>query len=184
MAPFNPPSVALGADGSFVARTMDRDPKHMKQVLGAAHEHTGASFVEIYQNCNIFNDGAFFDFTEKATKPLRAIFVEHGEPMTFDKGAKGLRMTPELRLEVIDLESGDYGVSDCFVHDEANAVVANLLASLTKQEDMPRPFGVFYREERTTFDALVNAQREAIVEQRGEGDLSALLSSGETWEIG
>lgn len=184
MAPFNPPAVALGADGTFVARTMDRDPKHMKATLKAAHEHTGTAFVEIYQNCNIFNDGAFFDFTEKGTKSLRSIFVEHGQPLTFDGGKQGLRLADGLKLEVVDLERGDWSADDCLVHDATSRIHAGLLADLTKQLDMPRPFGVFYREERPAFDALFEAQRVAITEKLGQGDLGALLNSGETWEIG
>ncbi|MGD8415342.1 MAG: 2-oxoacid:ferredoxin oxidoreductase subunit beta, partial [Candidatus Latescibacterota bacterium] len=105
--PFNPVELALGANSSFVARTMDRDPKHMGAMLKRAHKHGGAAFLEIYQNCNIFNDGAFFTFTEKATRPSQAIFLEHEKPMIFDEGRKGLRIDG-YNLEVVDLESGAY----------------------------------------------------------------------------
>ena len=180
--PFNPVAVALGADASFVARTMDRDPKHMAEILKRAYEHKGASFVEIYQNCNIFNDGAFFDFTEKASKPKRALFLEHGRPMTFDKGQSGIRLDG-LNLEVISLESGDWSQDDCLVHDETSAALANLVGRMFWQDDLPRPFGVFYREERATYESLLHTQIEGVTEKRGKGDLKALLQAGDTWKI-
>lgn len=180
--PFNPSSLALGADATFVARTMDRDPKHMQGILKAAHDHQGASFVEIYQNCNIFNDGAFFDFTEKATKPDRALFVEHGKPLTFSKGKQGIRLN-DLKLEVIDLVNGDWSVDDCLVHDSSSRELASFLAQMLRTPEMPRPFGIFYQEARNTYESELHAQLAAVTAKRGEGDLKALLYSGDTWEI-
>ena len=90
--PFNPIALALGADATFVARTMDRHPKHMNAILKKAHAHRGTSFIEIYQNCNIFIDGAFFEFTEKATQQERSLFMEDGQPLVFDQGKKGVRL--------------------------------------------------------------------------------------------
>jgi 2-oxoglutarate ferredoxin oxidoreductase subunit beta len=192
--PFNPAAVALGADATFVARTMDRDPQHMKSMMRAAHEHAGTAFLEIYQNCNIFNDGAFFEFTERETKDERALFLEHGEPMTFAGGTKGIRLDG-LQPEVIDLKTGDWSVSDCLVHDETSPELANLIARMSWQEatddiprldeetPMPRPFGVIHRTERPTYEALVHDQLREVTEERGEGDLDALLRDGETWTI-
>jgi len=180
--PFNPSSLALGADATFVARTMDRDPKHMQGILKAAHDHQGASFVEIYQNCNIFNDGAFFDFTEKATKPDRALFVEHGKPLTFSKGTQGIRLNG-LKLEVIDLATGDWSIDDCLVHDHTSRELASFLAQMLRNPEMPRPFGVFYQETRSTYESELHTQLSAITEKRGAGNLNALLHSGDTWEI-
>ncbi|MFP4229223.1 MAG: 2-oxoacid:ferredoxin oxidoreductase subunit beta, partial [Salinivenus sp.] len=192
--PFNPVSVALGADASFVARTMDRDPQHMKSMMRAAHEHDGTAFVEIYQNCNIFNDGAFFEFTERETKSDRALFLEHGEPMTFADGSKGIRLDG-LQPEVIDLDAGRWSVEDCLVHDETSPELANLIARMSWQNEdddiprldeetpMPRPFGVLHRTERPTYEALVHEQLQTVTEERGEGDLDALLRDGDTWTI-
>ena len=181
-APFNPVAVALGADASFVARTMDRDPKHMKTMMKASHEHAGTAFLEIYQNCNIFNDGAFFEFTERGTKASRALFVEDGEPLTYANGERGLRLDG-LSLEAIDLTDDRWSVSDCLVYDTSNREMAHLIGRIFDQPDLPRPFGVLYQTERPTYDQLLHDQLDAVRAERGDGDLEALLHSGETWTI-
>ena len=180
--PFNPAALALGADGTFVARTLDRDPKHMQAVLKAAHGHRGTSFVEIYQNCNIFNDGAFFDFTERDSKPLRTVFVEDGRPMTYANGEKGI-VLDGLRLRSVDL-GGAATADDCVTYDSTDKALALLVTSqMFWDPDLPRPFGVLYREERPTYDAVLNEQLAAVTAQKGPGDLAALLASGDTWTI-
>ena len=181
-APFNPVAVALGADASFVARTMDRDPKHMGRTLERAHTHRGAALVEIYQNCNIFNDGAFFEFTDKETKPDRALFLEDGKPMIYAGGRKGLRLDG-LKLRSINLDGGRWSKADCLVHDEESHELAHLLGRLFWQDDLPRPFGVLYRAERPTYEDLLHTQIEGITERKGRGDLDALLHAGDTWTI-
>ncbi len=180
--PFNPIAVALGAECSFVARTMDRDPKHMKSILKRAHDHKGTGFAEIYQNCNIFNDGAFFQYTERATKPQRALFMEHGKPLTFDKGSKGIRLDG-FKPEVIDLANGSYTLDDCLVHDETSRELAGILCRIFWRDDMPQPFGVFYREARPTYDALLHEQLDMVTEKMGKGGLNDLLHAGDTWTI-
>ena len=180
--PFNPVMLALGATGSFVARTMDRDTKHMTQILKRAHEHNGASFVEIYQNCNIFNDGAFFDFTEKATKPQRAIFIEHGKPMIYDNGNRGIRLDG-FRPVTVDLTDGHWSVDDCIVYDETSMELAGIAGRMFWHDDLPRPFGVFYREERQSYEEMLHMQIKHVTDKRGKGDLNALLRAGDTWEI-
>jgi 2-oxoglutarate ferredoxin oxidoreductase subunit beta len=181
-APFNPVAVALGADASFVARSLDRDPKHLRRMMEAAHAHAGTGFLEIYQNCNIFNDGAFAEFTDRKTKPARTLFLEHGEPMTFDGGAKGVRLDG-LTPEAIDLETGAWSADDCVVYDETNRELAHLAARMFWQDDLPRPFGVFYRTERPTYEDLLHTQIAGITERKGAGDLQALLRAGETWTV-
>ena len=181
--PFNPIALVLGADASFAARTMDRDPKHMKEILRQAHDFKGTGFVEVYQNCNIFNDGAFFEFTEKATKSDRAIFFEHGKPLTFAGDTKGLRLDG-FRLEVIDLENGKWGVDDCLVYDETSRELASILARVYWRDELPQPFGVFFREERPTYDEQVNEQVKVVMEKRGKGSLEDLLAEGDTWVVG
>ena len=180
--PFNPAALALGADGTFVARTLDRDPKHMQEVLKAAHAHRGTSFVEIYQNCNIFNDGAFFDFTERDSKPLRTVFLEEGRPALYANGTKGLALDG-LRLRSVDLDGGATP-DDCLTYDPTDKALAFLVIDqLFWDGDLPRPFGVLYRESRPTYDAVLNAQVAEVTRQRGAGDLAALLASGDTWTI-
>jgi 2-oxoglutarate ferredoxin oxidoreductase subunit beta len=180
--PFNPVAVALGADATFVARTMDRDPKHMKAMMREAHAHKGTGFLEIYQNCNIFNDGAFFEFTDRETKPERALFLDDGAPLTYDEGRKGIRLDG-LKPQSVDLESSDWSVDDCLVYDESSAEMANVVGRMFWQTDLPRPFGVIYREERPTYEDLLHDQIRAVTEKKGTGDLDALLRSGNTWEI-
>jgi 2-oxoglutarate/2-oxoacid ferredoxin oxidoreductase subunit beta len=180
--PFNPIALALGADASFVARTLDRDPKHMTEVLRSAHAHKGSSFIEIYQNCNIFNDGAFFQFTEKDTKPVRTIAIEHGKPLVYDGGKRGLRLNG-FRLESIELQNGEFSTSDCLVYDETSRELAGIVSRIFFDPELPQPVGVFYRENRPTYEALVADQLDAVRSRRGEGDLEALLRQGDTWEI-
>jgi 2-oxoglutarate/2-oxoacid ferredoxin oxidoreductase subunit beta len=180
--PFNPVALALGADASFVARSMDRDPAHMQAMLRRAHAHEGAALVEIYQNCNIFNDGAFFRFTERESKPQTTLFFEHGRPLVFDGGARGLRLdgfTPT----VVDLDGGHHSADDCLVYDETDRTLATIMSRLFWQEDMPQPFGVFYRQERPTYERLLREQQAAVRRKHGAADLRALLSAGETWTI-
>ncbi|MFW5973395.1 MAG: 2-oxoacid:ferredoxin oxidoreductase subunit beta [Bacteroidota bacterium] len=180
--PFNPTALAMGADATFVARTLDRDPKHMQDVLRRAHEHQGASFVEIYQNCNIFNDGAFFQFTEKETKPARTITLEHRKPMIYDNGRKGLRLDG-FRLKPIDLEDGNWSVHDCLLYNEKSRELASIASRMFFDPALPQPIGVLYREDRPTYEDLVHSQIKSVTEKRGRGDLRTLLHSGETWEI-
>jgi 2-oxoglutarate ferredoxin oxidoreductase subunit beta len=179
--PFNPIALALGADATFVARTMDRDPKHMKDILKRAHDHKGASFVEIYQNCNIFNDGAFFVFTEKDSKPEHAIFVESGKPLIYNNGLRGLRLEG---YHLVSVELGpDFSADDCLVYNSASRELAGIVGRLFMEPDLPQPFGVFYQVARGTYDDLLHAQIEGVVARKGVGDLRTLLASGDTWTI-
>ena len=180
--PFNPAALALGSDGTFIARTLDRDPKHMQAVLKAGHAHRGTSLIEIYQNCNIFNDGAFFDFTERDTKPLRTVMLEEGRAAVYAKGTKGL-VVDGLRLRSVDL--GDaHSASDCLTWDPTDKALAHLVIDqLFWNADLPRPFGVLYREDRPTYDAMLNQQVDDVRRQRGPGKLAALLNAGDTWTI-
>lgn len=184
--PFNPCSLALGADASFVARTMDRDPKHLRSILDRSYQHTGSSFLEIYQNCNIFNDGAFFPFTEKASKKEEGVYLEHGEPLTFGENQdKGLKLDG-FHPVVIDLNNG-YSADDCWVHDENDIYKAQILSRIFEnphqEHDLPRPFGVLYAKERPTYEAILNQQLEQVREKNGDGNLDELLAGPETWKI-
>ena len=180
--PFNPTALVLGADATFVARTMDTDPKHMKSMFMQAHAHGGTGFVEIYQNCNIFNDGAFFEYTEKATKSERTIFIEHGKPLVYEQGAKGLRLDG-FRLESLDLTDPANSIDDCLVYDNSNRDLAGIMSRMFWSKELPQPFGVFYREDRETYDDMLQEQIRAVREKVGVGSLEHLLNSGDTWTI-
>ena len=183
--PFNPAALCLGADATFVARTMDRDPLHLRDVLTRANGHRGTSMVEIYQNCNVFNDGAFFGMTDKATKKQQTLFVNHGEPLVFgpndEFGIKLDGFTPVI----VKLE--DVSADELWIHDEHDRVKANLLVRFYEdpalEGNFPRPFGVFYSEERTCYEDLLNEQVDSAKEKYGNGDLDALLSGKNTWTI-
>ncbi|RBL93753.1 2-oxoacid:ferredoxin oxidoreductase subunit beta [Chitinophaga flava] len=184
--PFNPLALALGADATFIARSMDRDPKHLQEMLKRSHAHKGASFLEIYQNCNIFNDGAFEIFTEKSTKAEETIFVEQGQPLIFGaQKNKGLRLDG-LKPVVVELGS-EYSAGDLWIHDENDFYKAQLLTRLfddTRIEGhMPRPFGVFYQAHRHTYEEVMAAQLAETISRKGEGDLDKLLAGNETWVI-
>lgn len=187
--PFNPLALAAGADGTFIARAMDRDPVQLRDVLREASEHKGTSLVEIYQNCNVFNDGAFEVFTDKKTKSSATIFVEHGQPMVFGENKNlGLRLDGATPV-VVDLETGEYTKDDLWIHDKTDRIKAGILMRCfeTPSEDLrgiPRPFGVFYRENRACYEDLLHDQIKTSYDRKGEGDLDELLKGSNTWTIG
>jgi len=186
--PFNPLALAAGADGTFIARTMDRDPKHMRSILKAANDHKGTSLIEIYQNCNVFNDKAFHLYTDKATKENTTVFVENGEPLVFGEGKnRGVRLDGTQPV-VVDLESGEFSVDDLWIHDNSDRFKASVLmrcfdAPDAACESLPRPFGIFYVEEKTRYEDLLHNQIETAFKKNGEGDLDELLRGTNTWEI-
>jgi 2-oxoglutarate ferredoxin oxidoreductase subunit beta len=177
----------INPDATFVARSMDRDPKHMKTMLKRSNLHKGSSFLEIYQNCNIFNDGAFFTFTDKATKKSSAIFLEDGQPLVFgENNEKGIRLDG-WKPQVIDLEIDNYSKDDLWIHDEGDLYKAQMLARFfddPRQEGfLPRPFGVLYSSERVCYEDQLLAQLNEAIEQKGEGNLDQLIAGSVTWEI-
>ena len=179
--PLDPVRLALAADASFVARSADKD-RGLTGVLTAAAEHRGTSFVEIYQNCNIFNDGAFDTLVNKDTRDDSVILCEDGKPLRFGAGnAKGIRLTG-MSPEVVTL--GENGVSedDLLFHDAANPNVANLLAGMHPPE-FPEPFGILHRQERPTYESQVVDQVDRAIDKRGRGSLEALLKSGDVYEV-
>ncbi|MDP4283084.1 MAG: 2-oxoacid:ferredoxin oxidoreductase subunit beta [Bacteroidota bacterium] len=183
--PFNPSALALGADATFVARTMDRDPKHLQAMLLRAHEHTGSSFLEIYQNCNIFNDGAFEIYTEKKSKPEEALFLEHGKPLIFgNEKNKGIKLDG-LRPVVVELNE-QVSENDLWIHDENDFYKAQILTRLfddpKAEHHFPRPFGVFYQTERPCYEEVMTMQIDEAL-SKGKGDLDKLLRGRETWSI-
>lgn len=189
--PLNPLAFALGADASFVARTMDRDPKHLQELLKRCHAHKGTSFLEIYQNCNIFNDGAFETFTEKNSKPSTTLFVQQGQALLF-----GERQQYGIRLDgykpcVVDMESTQFSADDLWIHNENDLWKAQMLArffdnfseNLNETPALPRIFGVLYAQQRACYEDLLFAQIQEAQQQKGKGNLDLLLSGNETWTL-
>ncbi|MEY4335518.1 MAG: hypothetical protein RLZZ45_437 [Bacteroidota bacterium] len=184
--PFNPAALAMGADATFVARSMDRDPKHLQEMLLRSNAHVGASFLEIYQNCNIFNDGAFEIFTEKGSKPMETLFLEQGKPLLFGANKeKGIKLDG-FRPVVVELGEG-VSADDCWVHDEKDFYKAQILTRMFDdprvEGHLPRPFGVFYETERPCYEEQLQIQLDEIIAKKGKGDLNKLLRGNETWTI-
>jgi 2-oxoglutarate ferredoxin oxidoreductase subunit beta len=184
--PFNPSELALGAKASFVARTLDRDPKHMQEILRRAHQHKGTSFVEVYQNCPVFNDGAFFAFSDKETKKEEAIYLEHGKPLIFGQNnEKGIHLDG-LTPVIVDMTQECN--NDLWVHDEKDKTKANLISRFFDTrfngDHFPRPFGVIFAEERPTYDDILEQQMETLYIRKGKVPLNKILSGNKTWTIG
>ena len=184
--PFNPLALAMGADAGFVARSMDRDPKHLQQMLVRSHGHKGSSFLEIYQNCNIFNDGAFEIFTEKSSKPVETLFLEQGKPLVFGAQQNKGILLDGFRPTVVELGSG-VSANDLWIHDEKDFYKAQILVRMFDdpriEGHLPRPFGIFYENDRPCYEDMLNLQVEEVIRSKGKGDLDKLLRGSETWTI-
>ncbi|WP_346165039.1 thiamine pyrophosphate-dependent enzyme, partial [Streptomyces graminearus] len=185
-APFNPVSLALGAEASFVARTIDSDRKHLTEVLRAAAEHPGTALVEIYQNCNIFNDGAFDALKDRQQAEEALIRLEHGQPIRFGAdGARGVvrdRRTGDLEVVTVTPENE----AELLVHDAgaASPTTAFALSRLADPDTLHHtPIGVFRSVERPVYDEQMTEQLDTAIEQKGKGDLGALLAGGDTWTV-
>ena len=182
--PFNPISLALGAEASFVARTHDMDRKHMQAMFARAHAHKGTSLVEIYQNCNVFNDGAFAQITKRDKRDAMLIDLQHGEPIRFGAdNERGVAMDSSGRIEIVDV--ADVGVENLLVHDEAasDPSVAFAISRLANRPTMPTPVGVFRAVERAEYASAVNDQVEAVTASQGAGTLESLFASRPTWTV-
>jgi 2-oxoglutarate ferredoxin oxidoreductase subunit beta len=184
--PFNPLALAMGADATFLARSMDRDPKHLQEMLIRANNHKGASFLEIYQNCNIFNDGAFEIFTEKSTKAEETLFLVQGQPLVFGANQnKGIKLDG-FRPVVVSLDEG-YTKDDLWVHDEKDFYKGQILVRMFddphRDGHLPRPFGVFYETERPCYEEMMDLQIKDVIAAKGKGNLDKLLRGNEVWEI-
>ena len=182
--PFNPISVALGAEATFVARTMDVERKHLPEVLRRAAAHRGSAFVEIYQNCNIFNDGAFAALTSKDGGTSNRVYLRHGEPIRFgpDK-AKGVRMKSDGQLEIVDV--AEVGEDALLVHDEKrdDPGLAFAMSRLAGGPTEPTPLGIFRAVDRPVYGDAMEHQLRTAAEQQGPGEIDRMLHSGDTWTV-
>ena len=178
--PFNPLSLALGSGATFVSRTLDREPKSLREVLLEAQKHRGTSFVEIYQNCVIFNDGVFDEFTNKATKEEANLYLENGKPLKFGKDlSKGI-ILENFEPKIIDITE-DIDESKLWIHDETSILKAQILARFNFDEefsDFPRPFGVFYKKKRASYEETFTNQVE-----KNKPDMQQILNGNITWTV-
>ncbi|MGI5860514.1 MAG: 2-oxoacid:ferredoxin oxidoreductase subunit beta [Myxococcales bacterium] len=185
--PFSPLSVALGAEATFVARSIDAEPKHLGEMIErVARHHRGTALLEVFQNCVVFNDKAFRGLLDKETKADHQLVLEHGKPMLFGKErSKGLRFNPQrFGLEVVELGKDGVTEADILVHDEkaTSPGLALMLAGLTPP-DFPTPLGVLRALERPVYEQVAHGNERAAIESQGPGSLESLLESGESWEI-
>jgi len=182
--PLRPCTFALGAGARFVARTIDTEAKHMTPVLKRAHAHKGASFVEIYQNCPVYNDGIFDYIKDKKSAADSRLVLAHGEPMLFGvDNQKGLRLnTATLQLEVVTLGEADVTIDDIMVHDETNLVLAQMLAALSTP-DFPEAVGVLYCKQEESYESSVYEQIKTVRAKKGVVDFNEVLRRGHTWTV-
>jgi 2-oxoglutarate ferredoxin oxidoreductase subunit beta len=180
--PFNPLTLALGAGATYVARTIDRESKHMQVMISRSYGHKGTSFLEIYQNCNIFNDGAFGPMTDKESKADSVLWLENGQPMVFGKEKnRGIRLDGNTPMIV---EIGDkWSLDDVLVHNESDYVIASLLSNLTYQSDFPDPIGVLYAIDSPTYEELMMEQINNAIGKKGSTSVQDILNAGDTWVV-
>jgi 2-oxoglutarate ferredoxin oxidoreductase subunit beta len=183
--PFNATSLALGSNATFVARSLDREPKHMAEMIDRAAAHKGLAFLEVYQNCPIFNDGAFSHLTEKDVKDDSVLYLENGKPMLFGKNKdKGIKLEG-LHPVVIDLNDPKNSIDDVIVHNETDdgQIRAFILSHLTDNPSLPTPIGVFRQLIKPSYDEAMLQQIERVTEKKGKGTLEKLLYTSNTWEV-
>ena len=180
--PFNPPQLALGASGTFIARTIDLEQKHMAAIFQAASEHHGTSFVEIYQNCNIFNDGAFSKLTEKETKAETQLILEHDKPMIFGADQNKGLILENATFKIIQL-GDNYSADDVLKHDMYDKNLAMLLSEITYIPELPVPIGILYKENKPTYEQMMNEQMQQAIDSKGSGDLEKLIIGNNSWIV-
>ena len=180
--PFNPLSLALGAGSTFIARTIDKETKHLQEMITESYKHKGTSFMEIYQNCNIFNDGAFSSLTDRDTKADTVLWLEDGQPLVFgSEKSKGIRLDGNKPVVV---EIGDkWSTEDLLVHDKSDYVIASLLANMTYLPDFPDPVGIFYSIQSPTYEDMLTDQISDAIKHKPKASVQDILNSGDTWTV-
>ena len=181
--PINAASIALGAGATFVARSIDIDVQHLVSTLERAAGHRGTSFVEVFQNCNVFNDGAFREFADKSVRADRTVYLEQGKPLIFGKESnRGIRLN-QVTPEIVELGNG-VTEDDLLVHDETreDRTIASIMSRMEYPEN-PVPLGVLRAVEHPTYDALMSDQVQEAIDTKGAGDLESLLHQGDTWTV-
>jgi len=180
--PFSPAKLAFGASATFIARTTDTNTKQIEAIMLEAEEHRGTSFIEVYQNCVIFNDGCHSEYSDKKSREDHSIILEQGKPMIYGSEVKKGIILDKLTLRVVEL--GDiYTEADCLIHDKTNETLASLLVAMDANASMPKLYGVIFAVQDVIYNDQVATQISEVKAQKGEGDFNKLLYSGETWEV-
>ena len=188
--PLNPLSVGFAAEATFIGRSMDTDPKHLSAMVDRLAKHKGSGFLEVYQNCNIFNDGAFKSFSDREVKDERMLYLEHGKPVLIGKDqSRGIRINRQtLAPEIVSIrqEGGQDGVTldEIIVHDEhTNEPYLAMILGRMQFPEFPVPMGIFRAVERPTYEDMLTEQVNSAIAKKGRGSIEKLLHSGETWTI-
>lgn len=180
--PFNPLTLALGAGATFVSRTIDKETKHLQEMIKRSHVHKGTSFMEIYQNCNIFNDGAFSQLTDRDSKLDSVLWLENNSPMIFGvEKNKGIRLDGNIP-KVVEIGK-KWSVDDVLVHDESDYVIASLLSNMTYNDDFPDPIGVLYSIEDTRYEDMMMDQIREATKKKGKSTIQDIINAGDTWVV-
>ena len=179
--PFNPAALAFGSSGTFIARTIDRELKHMGEIIAEANNHIGTSFIEIYQNCNIYNDGAFSNLTDKEIKSDNVLVLEEGMPMIFGKEKDKGIILEGSKFKVIDFKK-QFSIDDALIHNPRDRNLGLILSEMTYDEDLPVPIGVLYKEDKPTYDIMMKKQID-IAKSKGIADLQSIIEGPNSWEV-
>ncbi len=183
-SPFNPVQMALAAGATFVARSVDRETKHLREILDRAARHKGTAFVEVYQNCNIFNDGAFMHLTGRKMKKNNLLVMQHGKPYIFGENEdKAITWSCE-GIDVVEVDPSS-DPDNLIKHNEQSDPNSSefILSGMTLNPDLPTPIGVFREIKTDTYEDMLTQQIESIKLEKGDGDLNKLLNAGSTWEV-
>jgi 2-oxoglutarate ferredoxin oxidoreductase subunit beta len=181
--PVNPVSLSLGAEGTFIAKSIDRDPKHLMEMIRRTYLHKGTSFLEVLQNCNIFNDGAFALYTDKETKEDNVIHIEHNKPLIFGKNKnKGIKLDG-WKPVIVDISNGEYSADDILVYDEKNKELAFILSEFSENPALPMPVGVFLDIQRATYEGELVEQISDAKKKSDEISVDKLFKGTASWEI-
>ena len=180
--PFNPSSLAIGAGATFVGRSLDRETKHLAEMVGLANSHKGASFVDIYQNCNIFNDGAHSAYTDRETKNDTLIKLSHGEPMVFGESGSKILKLEGSKFKVLKLEDG-FSVDDATVHNYNDKNLAFLLSEMTVDKSLPTPIGILYKEEKPTYEDMMLDQIGLAKSKNSDINIQDIITGNNTWQV-
>lgn len=180
--PFNPSSLAIGAGATFVGRSLDRETKHLAEMVGLANSHKGASFVDIYQNCNIFNDGAHSAYTDRETKNDTLIKLTHGEPMVFGESGSKILKLEGSKFKVLKLDDG-FSTDDATVHDYNDKNLAFLLSEMTVDSSLPTPIGILYKEEKPTYEDMMVDQIDLAKNKSSDINIQDIITGNNTWQV-
>jgi len=179
--PFNPTALAFGSSGTFIARTIDKELKHMGAIIAEANNHIGTSFIEIYQNCNIYNDEAFSNLTDKEIKSDNVLILEEGMPMIFGKEKDKGIILEGSKFKVIDFNK-QFSIDDALIHNPRDRNLGLILSEMTYDEDLPVPIGVLYKEDKPTYDIMMKKQID-IAKSKGITDLQSIIEGPNSWEV-